>query len=248
MDFTVFLQPDAWIALLTLSLLEIILGVDNIIFISIVADRLPEEQKAKARLTGLSLALIMRVLMLLAINWLVGFQAPLFSVMGHAVSGRDLLLGIGGLFLLGKSTTEIHHKTEGARQEASQGKAAAGFGATILQIVALDAIFSLDSILTAVGMTPEIAIMVVAVVISLGIMMAAAGAIANFINQYPSLQILALSFLLLIGFMLVTEAAGFHVPKGYIYFALFFSLGVEMLNMRARRKSAPKATTTSQKT
>lgn len=238
MDFSIFLEPDTWIALVTLTLLEVVLGIDNIIFISIIADRLPKHQQGRARTLGLSLALILRVAMLLGISWLVAFQEPLAQVLGFELSGRDLLLGIGGLFLLAKSTHEIHRKTEGADTTDSQSVVEAGFGKIILQIVLLDIIFSLDSILTAVGMTQQVLVMIAAVVISLAIMIAAAGSISAFINRHPSLQMLALSFLLLIGFMLLVEALHIEVPKGYIYFALFFSLCVEMLNMRMRRNKS----------
>lgn len=236
MDFSVFLTPDAWIALLTLTLLEVVLGIDNIIFVSIAAGRLPEAQQNRARVVGLALALLMRVAMLLGISWMVEFEAPLFTALDFEVSVRDLLLGLGGLFLLAKSTSEIHQKTEGQRTDEDSSETTASFGSVILQILLLDAIFSLDSILTAVGMTSEIVLMITAVVISMVIMIRSAETISDFIHQHPSLQVLALSFLLLIGFMLVLEAVHIEVPKGYIYFALFFSLGVELLNMRVRRK------------
>ncbi|MFT7031665.1 MAG: putative tellurium resistance membrane protein TerC [Cyclobacteriaceae bacterium] len=233
----ILLQPEAWVALLTLTFLEIVLGVDNIIFISIVSNKLPIEKQAKARNIGLSMALIFRIGLLLGITWIITFTQPLFSVFDHAFSGRDLILMVGGLFLMGKSTMEIHHKMEVHENPETKSKQA-GMTAVITQIVALDIIFSFDSILTAVGLTDEVLLMVIAVVISLGIMMKFAGDISAFIAKHPSLEILALSFLILIGFMLMIEAFGEHVPKGYIYFAVFFSLVVEVLNMRVRKASA----------
>lgn len=231
----IFLQPEAWIALLTLTFLEIVLGIDNIIFISIVSNRLPAAQQPRARMIGLSLALIVRIIMLSAITWIIGFTAPLFSVFDHAVSGRDIILALGGLFLLAKSITEIHDKIEGKESELSDsGKKA--FANIILQIVLLDIIFSFDSILTAVGMSRDLPVMIAAVIISIIIMMGFAGPISRFINRYPTLQMLALSFLILIGFMLMLESLHFEVPKGYIYFAVFFSLLVEVLNIRLRKR------------
>lgn len=232
----IFLTSEAWIALLTLTFLEIVLGVDNIIFISIISGRLPENQQAKARNLGLTLALLMRIGLLLGITWIIGFTEPLITVFDHSFSGKDLILLVGGLFLIGKSTTEIHHTLEGDVHEEKEHKSAS-FGSVILQIVALDLVFSFDSILTAVGLTPEIIIMIIAVVIAMVTMMAFAGKISAFINKHPSLQMLAMSFLILIGFMLALEAFHFEIPKGYIYFAVFFSLAVEALNMR-RRKNA----------
>ncbi len=230
----IFLQPENWIALLTLTFLEIVLGIDNIIFISIVSNKLPESQQGKARNIGLTLALVLRVALLLGITWIISFTEPLFTVFEQAVSGRDLILLIGGLFLLGKSTMEIHHKMEGVTQHESEKKTASFFS-VIVQIIALDMIFSFDSILTAVGLTDEITLMIIAVVISIVIMMIFAKKISDFINQHPTLEILALSFLILIGFMLMIEAMHFHVPKGYIYFAVFFSLIVELIIMRMRK-------------
>ena len=230
--------PEGLIALLTLTLLEIVLGVDNIIFISIVSNKLPEEQQSKARLTGLSLALIFRVALLLGITWIIGFTKPFFTVMDFEVSGRDLILAIGGLFLIAKSTSEISHKMEGKAIDTKERKSVTFVG-TIIQIIALDIIFSFDSILTAVGLTDQLAIMIVAVVIAIIIMMAFASRISSFIGKHPTLEVLALSFLILIGFMLMIEALHYHVPKGYIYFAVFFSLIVEIINMRVRRKANP---------
>lgn len=234
------MSSELIIAFLTLTFLEIVLGIDNIIFISIVTNKLPEEQQGKARRIGLLLAMGFRVLLLLGITWLIGFSEPLFSVADMEFSGRDLILLAGGLFLLGKSTMEIHHKVEGvASRPGIEGKKAS-FGSTLMQIVLLDLVFSFDSILTAVGLTQNIPVMIAAVVASILVMMAFATRISDFINKHPSLQILALSFLMLIGFMLAIEAFEQHVPKGYIYFAVFFSMAVEMLNMRYRKKADSK--------
>jgi len=230
----IFLHPEAWIALLTLAFMEIVLGIDNIIFISIVSNKLPESQQGKARTIGLSFALIFRIGLLLGITWIIGFTQPLFSVADFEVSGRDLILSLGGLFLIGKSTTEISHKLEQEDAPAKEVKQRP-ISAVILQIIALDIIFSFDSILTAVGLTEHIQIMIAAVIIAMIIMMTFAGSVSKFISKHPSLEVLALAFLILIGFMLMMEALHYHVPKGYIYFAMFFSLGVEMLNMRVRR-------------
>ncbi|SEG09574.1 TerC family protein [Algoriphagus boritolerans] len=233
----IFLQTDTWIALLTLTFLEIVLGVDNIIFISIVSNKLPVAQQAKARNLGLMLALFFRVALLLGISYIIKFTQPLFTILDHDFSGRDLILLVGGLFLLFKSTLEIHHKMEGEPEEIKVS-AAKSLRSVLVQIVFLDIIFSFDSILTAVGLVDEVIIMIIAVVISLGVMMAFAGKISAFINKHPTLQILALSFLILIGFMLLLEGFHFEVPKGYIYFAVFFSLAVEMVNLRMKGKSS----------
>lgn len=236
----IFLLSETWIALLTLTFLEIVLGVDNVIFISIVSNKLPVEQQAKGRNLGLLFALVFRVLLLLGITYIIQFTEPLFTVFDISFSGKDLILAGGGLFLLFKSTVEIHHKIEGEAKEVKANTAKSLRG-VILQIILLDIIFSFDSILTAVGLVDEVLIMIIAVVIALGIMMAFAGKISRFINQHPTLQILALSFLILIGFMLLVEGFHVEVPKGYIYFAVFFSLGVETINMRMRKhKSAAK--------
>ncbi|MCF8277240.1 MAG: TerC family protein [Flavobacteriales bacterium] len=239
----IFLHSETWIALLTLTFLEIVLGIDNIIFISIVTDKLPINEQAKGRNIGLMLALVFRIGLLLGITWIIGFSEPLFTVFEHAVSGRDLILMAGGLFLLGKSTTEIHHKLEGVNEDQEQkvAKKALSLSNALIQIVALDMVFSFDSILTAIGLTEHVLIMIGAVVLSMIVMMLFSGVISKFINQHPTLQILALAFLILIGFMLILDALGFHVPKGYIYFAVAFSLVVEMVNMRLRKsKSAVK--------
>jgi len=235
----IFASGEAWIALLTLSFLEIVLGVDNIIFISIVSNKLPVEQQAKARNLGLILALIFRIGLLLGITWIIGFTEPLFSVFGLDISGRDLILIAGGIFLLAKSTTEIHHKIEGEEDTETSSSRKVSFAGTIVQIILLDMVFSFDSILTAVGLTEEVLIMIIAVVIAMTIMITLAGKISEFINNHPTLQILALSFLILIGFMLIVEGLHFHVPKGYIYFAVGFSLLVEVLNMKLRKRSKP---------
>ncbi len=246
--FEIFTTPEAWISLLTLTFMEIVLGIDNIIFISLIANRLPAEQQSKARILGLALALIFRIGLLLSIKWIVGLTAPLFSVMGYDVTGRGLILLLGGLFLLAKSTTEIAHKVEGehpdAIKEQNTTKKPVTFSSVIAQIILLDIVFSFDSILTAVGLTDQIIIMILAVIISMIIMMIFARPVSDFINKYPSLQILALSFLILIGFMLILEGLpeglNFHIPKGYIYFAVFFSLIVEMVNIRRIKKSNTK--------
>ncbi|MDI1323013.1 MAG: TerC family protein [Algoriphagus sp.] len=232
----IFMHSETWIALLTLTFLEIVLGVDNIIFISIVSNKLPVEQRAKARTLGLSLALFFRIGLLLGISYIIQFKEPLFTFFDHGFSGRDLILGVGGLFLLYKSTMEIHHKMEGDPEEI-KASAAKSFSSVILQIIFLDIIFSFDSILTAVGLVDHVSIMIIAVVISMGIMMTFAGKISDFINSHPTLQVLALSFLILIGFMLLLEGFHFEVPKGYIYFAVFFSLAVEVINLRLKKKT-----------
>ena len=234
-----FLQADSWIALLTLTLLEIVLGIDNIIFISIISNRLPEQQQRKARVLGLSLALLTRVALLFTITWIIGFTERVLELFDKSFSGRDLILAAGGIFLIAKSTSEIHHKMEvDPMAESSSGKKKLmSFGVAIAQIIALDVVFSFDSILTAVGMTSEITIMIIAVIISMIIMMIFAGRISSFINKHPTLQILALSFLILIGFMLLLEGFGLHVPKAYIYSTVCFSLIVELINMRVRAKN-----------
>ena len=232
------LTVEAFIALLTLTFLEIVLGVDNIIFISIVSNKLPKEKQAKSRNIGLSLALIFRVALLSGITWIIHFSQPLFSVMEHDFSVRDIILMLGGLFLMGKSVLEVNHKME-AMEEKEKVKPATSISTAIVQIVLLDIIFSFDSILTAVGLTDRLPIMIIAVIIAMFIMMAFSGKISRFIASHPSLEVLALSFLILIGFMLMIEAFGHHVPKGYIYFAVFFSLLVEILNIRIRKTSKP---------
>ena len=231
----IFLTLDTWIALLTLTFLEIVLGIDNIIFISIVAGKLPKEEQRKARLIGLSLALIVRIILLMGITWLIGLTEPIITVYDFSLSWRDIILATGGLFLIAKSTSEIHHKVEGNAPEKEIKKPKA-FSNAIVQIVLLDIIFSFDSILTAVGLTNQITLMIIAVIVSIIVMMFFAKAIGDFVNKHETLQILALSFLILIGFMLIVEGVHIHVPKGYIYFAVFFSLVVEVINIRARKK------------
>jgi predicted tellurium resistance membrane protein TerC len=230
-------SPDIWIGLLTLTALEIVLGVDNIIFITILAGKLPAEQQNKARTTGLALAFITRILLLLSLSWIIGLTAPLFAVFGRGISGRDLILLVGGLFLLGKATYEIHERLEGHESHGTT-KAAASFTAVIIQILLLDIVFSLDSVITAVGMVDQIGVMVAAVAIAIVVMLVSAGAIADFVNRHPTVKMLALSFLLLIGMSLVAEGFHQHIPKGYIYFAMGFSVLVELLNLRVRGKNS----------
>lgn len=229
------LEPQIWIGLLTLTALEIVLGIDNIVFISILAGRLPRESQKNARIWGLALAMIMRVLLLLSLSWIIHLTRPLFFVADFAVSGRALILILGGLFLLAKSTREIHHRIEGSNDEHGAGATRASFSGVLVQILLLDIVFSLDSVITAVGMVDEIAIMIVAVVVAVVVMMIFSGIISNFIQRHPTLKMLALSFLLLIGVNLISDGLGFHIPKGYTYFAMGFSLGVEMLNLRIRK-------------
>ena len=235
-------MPEAWIALATLTALEIVLGIDNIIFLSILVDRLPEKQRPKARLIGLSLAMVMRLGLLASLAWLTKLTADLFMVLGQGISGRDLVLILGGLFLLGKSVLEIHHSIEGAEEphELAKPKAGASFMGILVQIAILDMVFSLDSVITAVGMADHIEVMVIAVVIAVGFMMVFANAIGRFITEHPTLKMLALSFLVLVGTALIADGLEFHIPKGYIYFAMAFSFSVEMLNLRIRanRKKA----------
>ncbi len=227
-------NPEAWIALGALTLLEIVLGIDNIVFISILSNKLPDEQQPMARRVGLGLALGGRVLMLLGINWVMGLTAPVFSVFANAFSGRDLILAAGGLFLIGKSTTEIHEKLEGEDGEM-ESAVPVTFASVITQIFLLDLVFSIDSVVTAVGMADDVMVMIIAVTIAILIMMVSAEAISSFVEAHPTVKMLALSFLLLIGVTLVAEGLGQHIPKGYIYSAMAFSLIVEMLNLRAVR-------------
>ena len=233
------LDAEIWIGLLTLTALEIVLGIDNIVFISILAGKLPAASQRKARLWGLGLAMIMRVLLLLSLSWIMGLTKPLLAIGDFAVSGRAIILIGGGLFLIAKSTREIHHKLEG--QSETSRRAVVSFSAVLVQIVLLDLVFSLDSVITAVGMVDEIAVMIVAVIIAVAVMMIFAGGISSFIERHPTLKMLALSFLLLIGVNLIGEGLGFHIPKGYTYFAMGFSFAVEMLNLKVRRAKAPDA-------
>ena len=232
-------DPNVWIALLTLTVLEVVLGIDNVIFIAILAGKLPEDQRERARIVGLGAAMVMRVLLLLAIGWIMRLTEPLFAVFGRDLSGRDLILLGGGLFLLAKATYEIHDKLEGSHGE-QEVKAVATFGAVIAQIMVLDIVFSLDSVITAVGMAEQIGVMVAAVVIAVGVMMLAARSVSEFVEQHPTVKMLALSFLLLIGMSLVAEGLGQHIPKGYIYFAMGFSVFVEMLNLRMKARAQRK--------
>jgi predicted tellurium resistance membrane protein TerC len=232
-----FLTSDGLLALVTLTFLEIILGVDNVIFISILSGKLPKKDQRKARRTGLLAAMVMRIGLLMSIAWIVRLRAPLVTVFGQAISGRDMILLGGGLFLLGKATLEIHERLEG--EEAHGTGRAPSFGAVIVQIMMLDIVFSLDSVLTAVGMAEDISVMVAAVVLSVAIMMFSAEPISAFVNRHPTVKVLALSFLLLIGMSLVGDGLGMHVPKGYIYFAMGFSVFVEMINLRVRGGGAP---------
>ena len=243
LDFSWLSQPDAWIALLTLSIMEIVLGIDNIVFISILVDKLPPSQQGKGRVLGLALAMLTRIALLFSITWVMSLKDSLFTLMEHPITGKDIILILGGLFLIYKSTHEIHEKLEGDAEgdiERSTPKGAK-FGAVLIQIALLDIVFSLDSVITAVGMVQHITVMVVAVVLAVIVMMICSGSISAFINKHPTVKMLALSFLLLIGTALIAE--GFHVaiPKGYIYFAMGFSILVEMLNIKAKKKH-PKST------
>jgi predicted tellurium resistance membrane protein TerC len=231
-------DPQSWIAFLTLLSLEIVLGVDNIIFISILSGKLPVEQQARARFLGLGLAMVMRILLLLSLSWVIGLTAPLFTVLGQEISGRDMILILGGLFLLAKATFEIHENLEGPEGHASE-RVPPTFIGVLVQIFLLDAVFSLDSVITAVGMVQQIEIMIAAVIVAIIFMMAFAGPVSAFVQRHPTVKILALSFLLLIGLTLIVEGFDIHVPKGYVYFAMGFSVFVEMLNLRLRKKRDP---------
>lgn len=232
------LTADNLVAFLTLTLLEIVLGIDNVVFLSIVTSKLPEDQRPRARRIGLLLAMVMRIGLLLAISWVTRLTDPLFKLVGHGFSGRDLIMLGGGLFLIAKATWEIHDKLEGASHEGSTRKVTT-FTSALVQIVLLDAIFSLDSVITAVGMAKHVEVMIAAVVVSIGVMIAFAGVIGAFVERHPTMKILALSFLILIGVLLTAEGFGQHIQKGYVYFAMAFSLSVELLNMRLRKRSAP---------
>lgn len=231
-------DPQAWAALATLTALEIVLGIDNIIFISILVGRLPARQREKARVLGLGLAMVSRLLLLMSLVWVMGLNASLFTVFGNEISGRDLILLGGGLFLLVKSTSEIHESLEGA-SETRQHRAVASFGGVLVQIAIIDIIFSLDSVITAVGLADQIAVMAIAIVISVVVMMFAARAISEFVDAHPTIKMLALSFLILVGTALIAEGLDFHLPRGYIYFAMAFSVAVEILNLRVRRRAVP---------
>ena len=231
---------DGWVALLTLSVLEIVLGIDNVVFVSILAGKLPTDQRERARKLGMLLAMVIRIGLLGAINWVMGLTATLFSALGHDVTGRDLILIVGGLFLIAKSTHEIHLKLEGDEEHGS-GRKAASFASVIVQILLLDIVFSLDSVITAVGMAEHLTVMIAAVVIAVAVMMLAARTVSDFVERHPTVKMLALSFLLLIGMSLIGEGWGQHIPKGYIYFAMGFSVFVEAINLRVRAKKGPVA-------
>jgi predicted tellurium resistance membrane protein TerC len=234
-------EPATWLSLITLTAMEIVLGIDNVIFISILTDKLPPGRQPLARRLGLSLALILRLGLLFAITWVMGLTEPLINIIGKGFTGRDLILLGGGLFLIVKATREIHENLEVVHEERKAPSGSGAFGIILVQILALDIVFSLDSVITAVGMAQHISVMVVAMVIAVGVMLAFSGRIAAFVNRHPSMKMLALSFLLLIGVVLVADGMGQHVGKGYIYFAMAFSFGVELLNMRVRGKAAPVA-------
>ena len=231
------LSPEAWIAFLTLTALELVLGIDNIIFISILVDKLPKARQEVARRLGLFLAMFMRIALLLVLSWIVGLTEPVLTVLGRAISGRDLILIAGGLFLIWKSTGEVHQLLEGEEGEESR-KVAASFAGVIVQIMIIDLVFSLDSIITAVGMVSDVAVMIAAVIASVGLMMLFAASIGRFVSDHPTIKMLALSFLVVVGVVLIADGFGHHVPKGYIYFAMAFSVCVEMLNIRMRRRAA----------
>lgn len=230
-------DPQAWLALLTLTALEIVLGIDNIIFISILTGKLPEHRREKAQKLGLMLAMITRLLLLFSLTWIMKLTKPFFHILGHGVSGRDLILIIGGLFLLAKSTMEIHDKLEGEEEHVGGGKGAVSFNGVLVQIMFLDIVFSLDSVITAVGMASQLGVMVTAVVVSVGIMLFFAASVSRFVNKHPTVKVLALSFLLMIGVALIADGLSFHIPKGYIYFAMAFSVFVEMLNIKVRKNT-----------
>jgi predicted tellurium resistance membrane protein TerC len=230
-------DPQAWIGFATLTLLEIVLGIDNIVFISILADKLPGERQARARLLGLALAMLTRILLLFSLTWIIRLTAPLFGVLGQEISGRDLVLILGGLFLLGKSTHEIHGNLEGEEGGAS-ARVPPSFVGVLIQIMLLDIVFSLDSVITAVGMVDEVGVMVAAVIAAVGFMMLFSRPISEFVSRHPTIKMLALSFLIMIGVALIAEGLDQHIPKGYIYFAMAFSVGVELLNLRVRRARA----------
>ncbi len=237
-DFAWMSSAEGWIALLTLTVLEIVLGIDNIVFISILAGKLRPEERERARKLGLSLAMFIRIALLLSITWVMGLTSPWFTILAQEISGRDLILIVGGLFLIAKSTHEIHDKLEG--QEGHDATAAAAsFAGVIFQILLLDIVFSLDSVITAVGMAEDVMVMIIAVVIAVGVMLLSAGAISEFVERHPTVKMLALSFLLLIGVSLIAEGFEQHIPKGYIYFAMAFSVFVEMINLRVRAKGDP---------
>jgi predicted tellurium resistance membrane protein TerC len=232
-------NPEIWISLATLTVLEIVLGIDNIVFISVLTSRLPREQQARGRQLGLGLALIMRILLLLTLSWVIGLTAPLFTLIGMEFSGRDVILIGGGLFLLAKATTEIHEGLEGGGHREGEVSKSVSFRGVLVQIALLDIVFSLDSVITAVGMADEVLVMIAAVVIAIGVMLVAAAPLSRFVEEHPTVKMLALSFLLLIGMSLVADGFDLHIPKGYIYFAMGFSVFVEVLNLRIRARTEP---------
>lgn len=232
-------NPEAWIALLTLTVLEVVLGIDNIIFISILAGKLPEDRQARARTLGLTLAMGTRIILLMSLAWIMRLTKPLFDVLGNEISGRDLILLVGGLFLIWKSVREIHERLEGNEHEQRTARAGVTMGSVLVQIALLDIVFSLDSVITAVGMANDLGVMITAIVIAVGFMMFSAGPVSAFVERHPTVKMLALSFLLLIGVTLIAESLDRHIPKGYVYFAMAFSVLVEMLNLRARKASPP---------
>ena len=234
--FEFLLSPEIWIAFLTLTALELVLGIDNIIFISILVDKLPKEQQEKARKIGLFLAMFMRIGLLLVLSWIVGLTDPVLTLFGYGISGRDIILIAGGLFLIWKSTGEVHQLLEGEEGSESR-KVASSFAGVIAQIIVIDLVFSLDSIITAVGMVSQVGVMIAAVVASVGLMMLFARSIGEFVSNHPTIKMLALSFLVVVGVVLIADGFGHHVPKGYIYFAMAFSVGVEMMNIRMRKKA-----------
>ena len=237
--FEWILMPEAWIALVTLTLLEIVLGIDNIIFISILVGRLPEDKRDKGRIIGLSLAMIARILLLLSLTWVMKLTNPLFEVFSNEISGRDLILIFGGLFLLAKSTHEIHNSLEG-HETSSKNKAVISFTGVLIQIMILDIVFSLDSVITAVGLANNVEVMILAIIIAVGVMMISARALGDFVDSHPTIKMLALSFLILVGVSLIADGFDLHIPKGYIYFSMAFSVGVEFLNLKMRKKSVDK--------
>lgn len=230
-------DPSAWMALVTLTALEIVLGIDNIIFISILTGKLPMDQQPRARVFGLGLAMFSRLLLLFSLKWIMGLSDPFITIHGHGVSWRDVILFGGGLFLIGKSTVEIHEKLEGEEESSLGVKAAVSFGAVLFQIMLLDIVFSLDSVITAVGMADRLSVMSLAIIIAVGFMMLASGTVSRFVEDHPTVKVLALSFLILIGVSLMGEGLHFHIPKGYIYFSMAFSVCVELLNQKLRRKA-----------
>ena len=242
MDFSTWItwmsEPEAWIALGTLTALEIVLGIDNIVFISILVGKLPPERQPAARRLGLTLAMFMRIALLFSLSWVIRLQSPLFTIIGNEISGRDLILLGGGLFLLAKATHEIHQKLEGDKGSASV-RVRPSFGNVLIQVMLLDIVFSLDSVITAVGMAEHLPVMILAVIIAVGFMMVFAGCIGSFVERHPTIKMLALSFLLMIGVMLVADGLDHHIPKGYVYFAMAFSVFVEILNLRIRPPTAP---------